>query len=49
MKSGDAYHMRVVRAEGTLEKAKLITKDRDGWEVTERGKKTIKKLKPNDE
>jgi hypothetical protein len=46
-KAGDPYHMRVVRAEKALEKARLITKDRDGWEVTDRGQKEIKRLKPS--
>src|SRR6516162_3522801 len=33
MKSGDPYHMRVVRAEKALERGRLITKARDGWEL----------------
>jgi hypothetical protein len=46
MKSGDPYHMRVVRAEKALEKAKLITKNRDGWELTKHGQQEITKLPP---
>jgi AAA domain/Primase C terminal 2 (PriCT-2) len=45
MKSGDPYHMRVVRAEKALERAKLIKGDRDGWEITDRGKKEAERLK----
>jgi hypothetical protein len=45
MKSGDPYHMRVVRAEKALERAKLIRRDRDGWEITDRGKKEVERLK----
>ena len=36
--------MRVVRAERELEKAHLIAKDRDGWELKEKGKKALKAL-----
>jgi hypothetical protein len=43
--AGDAYHMRVVRPERALEKAKLIAKNRDGWELTERGKREVERLK----
>jgi hypothetical protein len=46
LKSGDPYHMRVVRAEKTLEKDNLIKKNRDGWELSDRGKKEAKRLKP---
>jgi len=46
MRSGDPYHMRVVRAEKVLEKAKLITKNRDGWELTKHGQQEITKLPP---
>jgi hypothetical protein len=46
MKSGDPYHMRVVRAEKALEKAKLITKNRDGWQLTKHGQQEITKLPP---
>jgi hypothetical protein len=33
--------MRVVRAQKALEKAHLIKRDRDGWELTERGKREV--------
>jgi hypothetical protein len=45
-RAGDPYHMRVVRAERVLEKGRLITKARDGWELTERGKKEIARINP---
>jgi AAA domain/Primase C terminal 2 (PriCT-2) len=45
MRNGEPYQMRVKRAERSLEKGKLIAKDRDGWELTDRGKKEIKRLK----
>jgi AAA domain len=45
MKSGDPYHMRVVRAEKALERGKLIKRDRDRWEITDRGKKEVERLK----
>jgi hypothetical protein len=45
MKSGDPYHMRVVRAEKALKEAGLIKKNRDAWELTERGKKEIAQIK----
>jgi hypothetical protein len=44
MKSGDPYHMRVVRAEKALKEAGLIKKNRDGWELSDRGKKEIAKM-----
>jgi hypothetical protein len=44
MRNGDPYQMRVKRSEATLEAGKLIAKARDGWEVTERGKKELKRL-----
>jgi hypothetical protein len=46
MRSGDPYHMRVVRAEKELEKAKLVTKNRDVWELTDKGKKEAARVKP---
>jgi hypothetical protein len=46
MKSGDPYHMRVVRAERALEKAKLITKNRDGWELTKHGRQEVAHIRP---
>jgi hypothetical protein len=46
MKSGDPYHMRVVRAERALEKAKLITKNRDGWELTKHGRQEVARIRP---
>jgi AAA domain len=47
MKSGEPYHMRVVRAEKTLQGAGLIAKNRDAWELKDRGKKEVARLKPN--
>jgi hypothetical protein len=46
MKSGEPYHMRVVRAERTLEKGRLITKARDGWELTKNGRQEADRIKP---
>jgi hypothetical protein len=46
MKSGDPYHMRVVRAEKTLEKSRLIAKARDGWELTKSGQQEVDRIKP---
>jgi hypothetical protein len=46
MKSGDPYHVRVGRAEKALKEAGLIKKNRDAWEVTDRGKKEIAQMKP---
>ena len=48
LKSNEPYHMRVVRAEKALEKDRLIKKTRNGWELSERGKKEIRRLKPKD-
>jgi hypothetical protein len=45
-KAGDPYHMRVVRAEKALEKAKLITKNRDGWELTKGGRQEVARIRP---
>jgi hypothetical protein len=45
MKSGDPYHMRAVRAEKALAAGRLITKARDGWELTKAGEKEINRLK----
>src|SRR5262249_47998609 len=45
-RAGDPYHMRVVRAEKALEKAKLITKNRDGWELTKAGRHEVARIKP---
>jgi hypothetical protein len=42
--TADANHMRVVRAEKALEKAHLIKRDRDGWELTESGKREVARL-----
>jgi AAA domain len=47
-KAGDAYHMRVVRIEKNLEKARLITKSRDGWELTKSGQQEVTRIKPQD-
>jgi hypothetical protein len=46
MKDGEPYHMRVLRAERALEKAGLISRDRDGWQLKERGKKEVTRLEP---
>ena len=46
MRSGDPNHTRVLRAERGLKEAKLITKDRDAWELTDRGKKEVARIKP---
>jgi hypothetical protein len=43
-KDGKPYKTRVARAERDLVKAKLIAKTRTGYEVTERGKKDVKRL-----
>jgi hypothetical protein len=45
MRNGDPYQMRVKRAEASFERAKLLTKARDGWEITDRGKRELKRLK----
>jgi len=45
-RAGDPYHTRVVRAEKTLEKGRLITKARDGWELTKAGEKEIDRIRP---
>jgi hypothetical protein len=46
MKSGDPYHMRVVRAERALEKSRLVTKARNGWELTKSGQQEVERIKP---
>jgi len=38
--------MRSVRAEKALERGRLITKARDGWELTKAGEREIERLKP---
>jgi AAA domain len=48
MRNGDPYQMRVRRAEDSLEKGKLIAKVRNGWELTERGKKELKRTQKDD-
>jgi hypothetical protein len=45
MKSGDPYHMRVVRAEKALAAGRLIIKARDGWELTKGGEKEADRIK----
>jgi hypothetical protein len=45
MRNGDPYQMRVRRAEVALEKGKFITRARDAWEITERGKRELARLK----
>jgi hypothetical protein len=43
---GWSYHMRVVRAEKALEKSRLITKARDGWELTKNGRQEVERINP---
>jgi len=45
MRSGDPYHMRVARAEKALAVGRLITKARDGWELTKAGEKEVDRIK----
>ena len=45
MRSGDPYHMRVARAEKALAVGRLITKARDGWELTKAGEKEAARIK----
>jgi len=47
-RAGDPYHMRVVRAEKALERARLITKSRDGWEITKAGRQEVTRIKPHE-
>jgi hypothetical protein len=44
MRNGDPYQMKVKRAEEALEEGRLITKARDGWELTERGRREVARL-----
>jgi hypothetical protein len=44
MRTGDPYQVRVRRAERSLEKGRLIAKVRDGWELTDRGEKELKRI-----
>src|SRR5262249_62071443 len=44
-RAGDPYHTRVVRAEKALAAGRLITKARDGWELTKAGEKEIDRIK----
>jgi hypothetical protein len=44
MSNKDPYQVRVRRAEKVLENGRLIAKARDGWEVTDRGKKEVARL-----
>jgi hypothetical protein len=44
-RAGEPYHTRVVRAEKTLEKGRLITKARNGWELTKKGTQEVDHLK----
>ena len=48
MRNGQPYQMRVLRAERGLMDAKLIAKTRTGLELTEKGKKELKKLGVSD-
>jgi hypothetical protein len=48
LRTGKVNHMRVVRAERELERQKLISRVRDGWEITDRGKRELKRLKGGD-
>jgi AAA domain len=41
-----SYHMRVVRAEKALEKDRLITRARDGWELSKTGQQEVDRIKP---
>src|SRR5262249_46253834 len=45
LRSGDPYHMRVVRAEKTLEKGRLITNVRGDWELTKSGRQEVERIK----
>jgi Mn-dependent DtxR family transcriptional regulator len=44
MGTGEAYQMRVSRAENRLRRDKLIVKTRAGWEITDKGEKELKRL-----
>jgi 5S rRNA maturation endonuclease (ribonuclease M5) len=43
-RNGQAYKMRVHRAETALKGAKLIAKARNGWEITDKGKKEVARI-----
>jgi hypothetical protein len=43
--AGDPYHTRVIRAERALEKDRLIAKERGIWELKDRGRKEVERLK----
>jgi len=43
-RNGEPYQIRVRRAETALLKGKLITKERSGWHVTERGRQELARL-----
>jgi hypothetical protein len=47
MKNGDPYQMRVSRAEKALKQGKLIAETRDGWELTDRGNRELKRVREN--
>jgi hypothetical protein len=49
MRNGEPYQMRVQRAETGLQKAKLIRKSRNGWEVTDSGGKELTRFKGGSE
>ena len=49
MRDGSPYKVRVRRALDTLNKAKLITKNRDGFTLTPAGKKALKTISKTDE
>jgi hypothetical protein len=44
MKSGEPYQMRVSRAEVALKRAALIKQHRGQWELTDKGKREIKRI-----
>jgi hypothetical protein len=46
MSNGEPYRMRVRRAEAGLLKAKLISKGRSGWVITQTGTEELAKMTP---
>jgi hypothetical protein len=47
LKNGEAHKMQVKRAADALLKDKLITRDRDGFALTEKGRKALKQDEPS--
>ena len=45
MNNGQAYQMRVNRAEKNLEKDGTIRRTRNGWKLTDQGRKDLERLK----